>query len=387
MKFLQTALVVVFVFCFSCDPLPRPSVFEGSIGILPVSSAATGLILITSDSSYTSSDVYFYDFSTGQLRSLANGESGDVIAKWDRGRLWLFNRSNGRVSYSHFSPKMGPESRSVEKRTPDGLAGDPSELVSLTEISLALGLGSAHKVVIANLLSGAGTVADLGKVDTGDVTVPFRPGVLISQGGELWAFHQQLTENWKAAGGGKIFISRISSSGSWVWVDQNPVVAETQGVMLNVSNPVSVFNCNSTSCLIAGACYSTMGASCVAGVDDYNSSVKTVRHLFDMPTGYASAGPIRQGVTTDSYSACVKASEKANAEIVSMSLNTGVIQKSWDTGTSFCGVFQVDPSASRIFAIKNTNRGSEFHVLNSDLSSVSMTNLPFVVTGMEIVNE
>jgi hypothetical protein len=291
------------------------------------------------------------------------------------------------VSYSHFSPKLGAASRSVERRITDGLGGDPSDVVSLSDTELAVGLGAGQKVVIGNLASGNGNALDLGRVDTADANVPFRPGVLVSSSSDLLVFHQQLNQNWKAAGGGRVFISRKADSGSWSWVDQNPLIPGTQGVLLNISNPVTALKCEANSCLVAGTCYSTMGPACIGGIDEFDPSLKTVRHVVDIPADYFSAGPIRAGSTPDIYIACIKSAAKQNAEIAVVSLATGVIQKSWDASAEYCGAFQVDPTGKRIFAVKAKGSESELHVLDSNLVTLAVLNLPFVVTGMETVNE
>lgn len=379
--------IVTLCLLFSCGPLPRPKLFEGSIGRLPVSSEASGLVLTVADKSYTSSDVYFYDFNSGAIRGIASGESGDVYPRWIARRLWMFNRSSGRVSFSYMSPKIGATSRSMERRTPSGMAGDPSDVHLLPDGQFALGLGSAHKLIISDLTSSAVTGSDLGPVDTGDSSVPFRPGVLTSAGSQLLVLHQQLSETWKAIGAGRLYIARASSEGGWSWVDQNPTLPSTQGVVLNISNPVSVLRCEGLVCLFAGACYENMGNGCVGGVDEFDISSKTVRRVLEVPSAYFAAGAMMRGVSSQSVTACLKAPSRNHAELTSISFATGKIEKSWDFGGSFCGPFLVDQAGSRIFAIKSGQSGSELHVLNEDFVTVSSVSLPFAVAGMELVNE
>jgi hypothetical protein len=377
----------IFALLVACGPLPRPRLFDGSVGQTPVSSSVTGLVFTSADVSYSSSDIYFYDFITGVVKPLAAGESGDVLTRWQFKRLWIFNRSSGRVSYSHVSPKEGATSRSVERRTPMAQTGDPSELLALGQGTLALAMGSAHKVMISNLLSNPSATSDLGAVDTGDQAVPFRPGTMTTIDGDLWVLHQHLGDNWKATGPGRLFTARQSKDGSWGWVDQSPTSAGTQGILLNVSNPVLAFKSQDRVVLIGGICYQSMGASCVAGVDAFDTDSRTVQHLFDLPSGYESIGPMVSGPSSQKVLLCLKQDSHPNAKIVSISVVSGLIEKTWDTGMTSCGPFYPDKDGSRVFVVKSSAKSSELHILNSDLQSLSKIDLPFPVTGMELVDE
>jgi hypothetical protein len=380
-------ILITFLIVVGCHPLPRQSLFEGSLPRIEPSAGVTGLVLTTSDQSYTSSDVYFYHFATGQLQLLATGESGDLLVKWQGGRLWLFNRSSGRVSFSHMSPRIGPSSRSVERRTPEALAGDPSDVVASSATTYALGLGVAHKLLMVDLLGPDMGSLDLGAVDTAETDVPFRPGVLFQHDEDLFCLHQQLSKTWKATGGGRLFVARQKSDKGWTWVDQNAVTAGTQGVLLNISNPVLAFNCHDSSCLFAGSCFELMGPRCVAGVDRFDMRQRTVERLISLPEGYQAAGQMLQGVSAGLVTACLKQEDQGQAEVLSIALDSGAIVSRWDSGAGFCGPMAVDQSANRMFVTKSTKSGSQIIMLDQDMNALLTVDLPFVIAAMELVNE
>lgn len=380
-------VVALAALLWGCGPLPRPGSFGGAIGVLPVSANMTGLVLSSTDDLYTSTDVYFYNFLTGQLSPLATGESGDVLIKWDRQRLWVFNRAAGRGSYSWFSPKLGPSSRSTERRTPQANAYDPFDILGISDSETILSMQSSSKLTVANLLTGQASDVSLDSVDTGKATIPFRPSHLVEREGVVLAFHQALDSSWQAVGGGRVYYARRNANLQWNWVDQNVTTSGIQGVILNVSNPVSVFDCEGASCFVAGACYATMGNNCIDGVDELNWQTKTVTHLFDLPTGYESAGAIVPGLKAGDVIACLKSPSEQTAKIVMLEARTGKTSASWDSGAAFCGPFEVDRNGGRVFVTKTSDQKSDLFILDAQLQQLSKISLGIKVSNFEAVDE
>lgn len=400
-----TCMYALVFLAFSCGPLPKAKNFYGTLDKWPLSIGSTGLALISTDASYSSSDIYFYNFGTGELFPLATGESGDISSTWDGENFWIFNRASGKTSYSRLSPKAGPATRSVERRTPDADAFDPTDWVHLGSTESALAMGSSHKVAIANLSTATTITSTLGEVETGQTTVPFRPGILLKNYGSVSAgtktdstsdfavIHQALTATWKALGGGKIYLAHRSDQGTWGWADQDSVTTGVQGFSLSVSDPIASIDCegDSTSeptCLVAGACYESMGTGCVGGVDAVSwSFYKSTRHLFDWPTGSAVAGGIQKGAKTGQMVVCLKATADVNAKLTVLNSTTGEILATWDAGASTCGPFAVDREGARIFVIKNGLDSSSLYALSSDLNQIAKVDLGFTVSGLEAINE
>jgi hypothetical protein len=393
------------IFAMSCGPLPTAKNFYGSLDKWPLSIGSTGLALNSTDTSYSSTDIYFYNFGTGELYPLATGDSGDVSTKWDGRKLWIFNRATGKTSYSNLSPKGGSATRNVERRTPDADGYDPADWIDLVAGESALALGTSHKVTIANLSTATTVSSNLGEVSTGQPTVPFRPGILLKNYGNVSAgtktssnenfavIHQALTTTWTALGGGKIYLAKRGDNGAWEWADQDVLTAGIQGVSLSVSNPIAAVDCeeNSSSdaaCLVLGACYTNMGASCVGGVDLVDwSFYKSTRHLYDWPTSTTVAGDVKKGAKTGQLIACLKSTTDANAQLTVLDSATGAILATWDAGASICGPFAVDRDGARVFAIKNNKDSSTLHALSPELNQISQVALSFTVVGLEAINE
>ena len=404
-RFQTCRLLAVTILTLACGPLPKAKNFHGTLEKWPLSAGSTGLAMVSTDVSYTSSDIYFYNLGTGELSPLATGESGDVATKWDGRNFWIFNRASGKVSYSKLSPKAGPSTRNNERRTPDGDANDPSDWIELTASESALALGTSNKVVIASLDTATTVASNLSEVNTGQATVPFRPGMLLksygsisngtktSSANDFAVIHQALTSTWKALGGGQIFLAHRSADGMWGWADQNAVTTGVQGISLTISNPVAVIDCDETAdagatCLMAGACYTSMGTQCIGGVDAVDwSFYKSTRHVFDWPTGVAVAGGIKKGAKSGQIIACLKAATEANAQLTVVDSTTGATLATWDSGASTCGPFEVDREGARVFAVQNGQDSSRLYSFTAELNQISRVDLSFRVSGLEAINE
>jgi hypothetical protein len=398
-------LFIMTILTIGCGPLPKAKNFHGTLDKWPLSRGSTGLAMISTDASFTSSDIYFYNFGTGELYPLATGESGDVTTKWDGRNFWIFNRASGKVSYSKLSPKAGPSTRNSERRTPEADAYDPADWIELTANEAAFAMGTTNKVVIGSLDTATAVASNLSEVNTGQASVPFRPGILLNNYGsatngtktssatDFAVVHQALTSTWKALGGGQIFLAHRSAEGIWGWSDQNTEATGVQGISLTISNPVSSIDCDESAetgatCLLAGACYSSMGTQCVAGVDAVDwSFYKSTRHVFDWPAGVETAGGIQKGAKSGQIIACLKTATEANAKLTVFDSTTGATLATWDVGASTCGPFEVDRDGARIFAIQNGTESSTLYSLTAELNQISKIDLGFRVSSLEAINE
>ena len=390
LSFRFTAIIQMTLF-MACGPLPRSNKALGDLEKWPVSLGASGLVLSATHSSYSSNDIYFYDFRTGALSTLTAGESGDVLMKWQLGMLWIANRAPGRISYSSMDPRVGAASRGTERRTPGAASNDPTDLILVSQSEGLMTMGASSSVVALNFASGALLEHDLNDVQTGQTDVPFRPSTLFRHGQDIAVLHSSLDRGWVARGGGRVFLARKSGSGRWAWVDQDVPGAGVQGLLLNVSNPVVGLDCDgesgATSCYVAGACYETMGNSCVDGVDLLDWNLKSVRHLFDWPSGLKSVGYVSEGPLRGTALACLKSSSESNAHLYLFNASTGETIATWDSGASYCGPMKVDRAGERIFVAQPSAEGGVLYWLNSALLEQGHANLNLTVTGIEVVDE
>jgi len=390
LSFRFTVIIQMTLF-MACGPLPRSNKILGDLEKWTVSRGASGLVLSATHPSYSSTDIYFYDFRTGALSTLTAGESGDVLIKWQVGKLWIANRAPGRISYSTMSPRVGTASRGTERRTPGAGSNDPSDFILVSQSEGVMTMGASGSVLAVNFASGALLDHDFSDVQTGQTDVPFRPLTLFRHDQDIAVLHSSLDRGWVARGGGMIFIARKSGSGRWAWVDQDVPEAGVQGLLLNVSNPVVGLDCDgdsgATSCYVAGACYETMGNSCVGGVDLLDWNFKSVRHLFDWPIGLKSVGYVSEGPRRGTVLACLKSSSESNAHLYLFNASTGETVATWDSGASYCGPMKVDRTGERIFVAQPSPEGGVIYWLNSALLEQGHANLNLTVTGIEVVDE
>ena len=385
----MAAMLTLMVLAISCGPLPRPGILSADLGVLPVSDDITGLIFGSTDSSYTSSDLYVYNLANGHLDLLSGGESGDVMLRWHGGKLWIFNRAAGRVSFSALSPKVGVSSRNLERRTPNSGANDPTDVIWASEDVAVLAMQGAHKVSVANLKSGESLADRFDDVDTLNLSVPFRPGLFAQVGGDIAVFHQSLDTNWQAMGGGVVYLARSDSSGQFAWMDQDVTVSSIQGLRLNISNPVQKIECDGGGdlCLVAGSCFESMGPSCIGGVDGVHWGQRSVTSQFTWPSGSYAAGSVARGIKQGQVTACLKLSGQTNAQMVLYDLASQSQVASWDSGASWCGSYVVDRAGGRVFIAQKIGAVSFLIELDGNLVEKTKKTLGFDVTTMEAINE
>lgn len=393
-KFTQICMIFIMIGASAaCGPLPRPGALSADLGVLPISDDVTGLVMASVDSSYTSTDLFFYNLANGHLEMMLGGESGDVLTKWYGGQLWIFNRAAGRVSYSAMSPKVGVASRQMERRTPGAAANDPADVLWVHDDVAILAMQTSHLVAVARLKAGSvsadAPVSNLDPIDTQDATVPFRPGVLGFGGDDIAVFHQSLNTDWKAVGGGFVFLARQDDADRFSWADQNVVAPGIQGLRLNISNPVQTLNCrrDDRQCLVAGSCFESMGESCVGGIDLIDWDQRSVTSQMNWPSGSYAAGQVAVGFSSQQVVACLRFSGDSEAKLALFDTLTGSLIAHWTTGAPWCGPFIVDQSGKRIFTVQKIAGVSYLVELQASLEEKNRTRLGFDVMSLEAVNE
>ena len=381
------------VAAFACGPRPRAGVNKPDLNILPVSSKMTGLVLTSTDSSYTSSALYWYDFSLGTVTALSGVESGDLLTKWDGAKLWLFNRSAGRLSYSYLSPKGGSDSRTNEYSSLSRIAGDPTAITWTRDHIAVLLNGVEGRVEFADLGRSAFVQDGISGPATGDADVPFRPGVAAITGEDIAIFHQQLDTSWTARGAGSVFLTRKNANGVFEFADLNASDAGIQGIRLTISNPVGVFGCESDSesesesesesCYVGGVCYESFGSQCAGGVDKISWPDQVVTRVASWDGGTWAAGGITGGPAPQTAVACLSLPGKNVATLALIDLISGSVKKTYATASKYCGPFVSDNVLGRVFLVDQSN----LLELNQDLTLISSQSLPWTVSGLEAVNE
>jgi hypothetical protein len=247
-----------------------------------------------------------------------------------------------------------------------------------------LSLNNSQKVIVADLTRGSIIDSNFLPVDTGSDNVPFRPSLIIANRNQIAVFHQALNQDYQAKGAGRIFLAAKNSSEQWEWIDQDKSKNGIQGVALNISNPVTNIECADGRCLIGGACYSSMGAECLSGIDEFSWDGLSVRHVLDLPANEYIAGGFSKGIDTQQVLICLKSGASGSAGIKAVNIKTGVIESTWDSGSSYCATFKTDREGQRVIALDST---SSIKILDSKLEVTQTISTPRLFSGMELINE
>ena len=362
----------------SCGALPRSSHDSQDAPVINTDPTAagtmTGIVLQSTDSSYTSTAIYFYDLAQGKISLLTGGESGDTYTKWLGAKMYLFNRSAGRVAYSSFAPKSGISTRSTERPTPGVSKFDPVSAAVGPNSELILALNATGSVVFASETDNSVT-ATISNADTGTTTQPFRPGDLWLDGTTVFVTHQALDSQYKASGAGRVYaISK--DSGSWA-------LKTTQGTTLTISNPVYASSRSDHTAIIGGVCYSTSGSTCVSGVDQFNASTGTSTHLSAWDSSKWDAnGGFYTDITDDSLLTCVKDKSNQQNALARYKIADGSVTKLKDISGPGCNGVIADRVGKRIFVGQTSGTSGTILILDVDGNSQTTATLSAGLSGM-----
>lgn len=342
-RFLFLAIISILS---SCGALPRASHDDQDAPTIS-KTAMTGIVIQSTDSSYTSTAIYFYDLALGKISLVTGGESGDTYTKWLNNKMYLFNRADGKISYSAFLPRSGVSSRSTERATPGTTKYDPVAAQIGPNGELILAVNSGGAVVFANE-SDTSVIAKITGADTESPTQPFRPADIWVDGGNVFFTHQALDSSFKANGAGKIF---NAVKGTNTWALKTPT-----GVSLTISNPVYVAAKTDRTAIIAGVCYT--GSPCVSGVDQFDASTGIVSHLSTWDrTKWTPNGGFYGDLSDETLLACVIETSTQKKKLARYTIADGTMTSLFEISGPGCGGVIADRLSQRIF-IGQTINGS-----------------------------
>jgi hypothetical protein len=245
-------------------------------------SGFAGLAFAVTDVSFGSSSWFYDDFATGEVRSLAAGESGDPWLASSGGKIYAFNRTGTSLNYRVLDP-AAPEG-AAQRATPGAKLGDPHALLGLGDGRTLLANNAAGEVTLADL--GAGTAT----AHVGDALKPaggsFHPELMtyrdVPGGKEIFVVHQ----GYDLAGAGGIdfngtqAIYVLKDDGATLTpVDVDAAKDGLQGIPLTVSNPSLLSATADGKALIVGRCYGD--PKCKAGVEEFDLATHATKLLVD----------------------------------------------------------------------------------------------------------
>lgn len=371
--------VLLLATIYSCGALPRSSHDDQDAPIITntdptATGTITGIVLQSTDSSYTSTSIYFYDLALGKISLLTGGESGDTYTKWLGSKMYLFNRANGRTVYSSFAPRSGIASRTTERPTPGAAKYDPVGAMIGPESELVLAMNATGSVVFANESDNTVTTK-ISSVDTGSTTQPFRPADLWLDGTTAYVTHQALDSQYKATGVGRVY-GIAKDNGVWS-------LKSLQGTALVISNPVYASSRSDHSAIIAGVCYSTSGTACVPGVDQFNVQSGTTTHLSAWDaTKWDANGGFYTDISDDTLLTCIKDKSTQQDVLARYKIADGTITKLTDVSSPGCNGVIADRVGKRIFVGQTTGTSGTILILDANGATQNTATLSAGLSGM-----
>ena len=314
-----------------------------------------GFFLATVPSDYSSSNLIFNDFSTGELQTVLTGESGDPFLTYGDQSVWYFNRSVGDINYRRITlnaaaadtgdrPSEGSSKEvespsrpwsteikaTVQLSTPETSAGDPAATLDLGDGRLLLGHKSAGKITVLNSESGEHitTIAADFSLPSGS---PLRPTDFLlrtdDEQGEIsvYVLHQGLDQNYKPDGSQQIFLLRGKKQGPLTAVDQDDSVDGIQGVPISLTSPGKFLYKDSEQPLIATFCYVFSSTSCRFGFERFNLETLQVTKVAEFGDRYLYNGTVVEGGNPSVlYASLTDAGETSNRSVIRIAMDSAL---------------------------------------------------------------
>ncbi len=137
----------------SCDKLNDGGAENDPLSI----EVSYGGLAFSATGDWVSSSFYYYDFESGELKTLSEGEAGDSMPFYANETLYLFNRSATSQNFRAFDPF--DSSQTSKQIAFPGMTGDPSDV---------FGLGDG-KLLLAEHISGELLIIDEAGVEVAKI--------------------------------------------------------------------------------------------------------------------------------------------------------------------------------------------------------------------------
>jgi hypothetical protein len=339
------------------------------------SDAATGyagLAFAAVDASYTSSSLLFNNPTTGDLRELSAGESGDPFVTVAGGRLWLFNRSPASLNFRSFTPTAQTFERTCQVATPLAASGDPAAALLL----------DAHRLLLAHNVAGLLAVID---PDTGALVqqldgpwalgvagAPFRPAAFTTHKAadgttEVFVVHQGLDAKYNPNGTQRLFVLHDDGT-TLAPVDIGPAsAAGVQGLPLPITNPGGFLPGDGPDeAILYGQCTVQTPGACTQGFARIDLAQRTATLAFDVSSlGVKDNGGLIKGPGTSYYALMNRTATKANVVTeIDLAAKTGTDVYTFTSPSGCCALYYDDTdSALYIGDADATEQNGFFSVL------------------------
>jgi hypothetical protein len=238
---------------------------------------------------FTESTIHYNDLKTGELRTLATGESGDPLLRWLGESLVLFNRSQDKLNFKTTDPRLADAQFSTEIATPKAAAFDPADALHLGDGRVLLVHAVAGLLVVMDPATGTVTQEITAEWDVGDAEgaklFPADPTV-VEKDGERFVYlaHQAFKPDYSGFNGTQqIFVLKDTGSTLEV-VDLDAEKAKVQGIPLTLPNPTGLFHVTDTELYVGAICTSMSPADCRQGFERVSLADGTATLHWEIPT-------------------------------------------------------------------------------------------------------
>lgn len=313
-------LTLLSALCLSgCGEAKKSDAYSGP-GYKSSGSSYAGLMFAVVDKDFTSSQILYNEFATGDIKTLSTGESGDPFVRWTGGKAYLFNRASTSLNFRTLDPRQNDVSLSAQIATPEAGLGDPHDAVMLSDGRMLLALYSAGKIIVINPADGTLLQAVTADWDFGNSEkAQLRPEAFLVKdvvgGKDIYVMHQGLDSAFTADGTQQVF--RLHDDGKTVTViDQDDGKAKVQGIALPVKSPSGFYPAADGSYLAYSECDMYAAAGCKAGFVTIDLAAKTAAVTYDTSDLIGNGG-IAQGEGDVFYALVAKGKKATDAKVIS----------------------------------------------------------------------
>ncbi len=369
--------------------------------VLPYS----GIAIAGVPSDYSSSKLFFQPLkdgaTTGDLRTLLSGESGDPWLTTLNDKLYFFNRTGTSSNFRTIDTKQSDGAPGTQVRIEKPGAGDPHDALWLSSDRVLLAHYVANKLVVVNPADGSVKQEITADWDLGaDPQAVFRPEAFYrvnnSVPGEIYVVNQGRTADlFGYTGAQQIFVLKDDGNTISV-VDVDTAKEKVQGIKLKVMNPQIIYaGDDATKPIVAGFCTIWDTASpCVSGFERVDLAARTSTLVLDRSAATEKGNGSVIGTKNGKYYGVVAVSDGASgykSQLQVLDINAGTAKTFYEIADANYADYSLgyDLSSNKLYVgEKKTDGTGQFTIF--DLTTESSTpaatlSLPLVPYKIKFV--
>lgn len=324
-------------------------------GFKSTGSSFAGLMFAVVDKDFTSSQILFNEFSTGDVKTVSSGESGDPFVRWVDGKGYLFNRTETSLNFRTVDPRPATPALGTQTATPGAAFGDPHDAALLGPGRMILAQFSGGKIVVINPETGALVQDVTASWDLGTgVNALLRPNEFLIKerdgGKDVYVMHHGLDANFQPNETQQVFVLRDDGSAVTA-VDQDDTKEGVQGIALPFKAPSGFFTIADGSLVTYSECDGYSVEGCKSGFVKIDLAAKKAEVLYDTSTLIGNGG-VAKGDGDVFYALVAKGREKTAAKVIArIDLNGKTVTDFYTfKGERGCCSLTYDSSAKTLYS-------------------------------------